>query len=86
MSKAKQRTFHLMFTALHRLLHRSFIYCVIIHILCDNGYCFFPGEVRMVKRISVNEDLVSAMTFLGGRRFTFCCGEKDPGKAGMLIV
>ena len=33
--------------------------------LCDRCYCFFQGNNRMIKFVSVNEDLVSSMNLLG---------------------
>ena len=43
---------------LQGLEYATVLYCVIEAIV------FFSGKVRMVKRISVNEDFISAMTHL----------------------
>ena len=44
---------------LQGLEYATVLYCVIEAIVF-----FFSGKVRMVKRISVNEDFISAMTLL----------------------
>ena len=44
-------------------------------LLCDRGYCFIPGKIRMVKLVSVNEDFISAMTLLGKEDEPFAARE-----------